>query len=90
MTFDNTAKSADEWYLENNFTYHKPWGNQPERYQQLRDNARAYAEQIMLQVPPSRERSLALTKLEEAVFWANAGIARNEKERVEEPASAGL
>ena len=27
-------------------------------------------------VPISREQSLALTKLEEAIFWANAGIAR--------------
>lgn len=26
---------------------------------------------------PCRETSLALTKLEEAVFWANAAIARN-------------
>lgn len=25
----------------------------------------------------SREKSLAMTKLEEAVMWANAGIARN-------------
>lgn len=28
--------------------------------------------------PVSRERSLAMTKLEEACFWANASIARNE------------
>lgn len=72
--------TQDEYYLQNNFTYHAPWGNQQERYKQLRDGARAYAEQVMLQVPPSRERSLALTKIEEAVFWANSAIARNEKE----------
>lgn len=28
-------------------------------------------------VPPGRERSLALTHLEEVMMWANAGIARN-------------
>lgn len=29
--------------------------------------------------PPSRERSLAITKLEEAKMWANAAISKNEK-----------
>lgn len=29
--------------------------------------------------PDSREKSLALTKVEEAVMWANASIARNSK-----------
>jgi hypothetical protein len=67
--------------VNNNFTYHKPFGNQPERYQQLRDGAKAFAQQITMQTPVSREQSLALTKLEEAVFWANASIARNEKEQ---------
>lgn len=34
--------------------------------------------QVVLNVTPaSREQSLALTKLEEAMFWANAAIARN-------------
>ncbi|WP_423802993.1 DUF7681 family protein [Paenibacillus pseudetheri] len=28
-------------------------------------------------VPNSREKASALTKVEEAVFWANAGVARN-------------
>ena len=27
-------------------------------------------------VPPGREKSLAITHLEEVMFWANAGIAR--------------
>jgi len=31
---------------------------------------------LMEEVPDGRERSVAMTKLEEVMFWANAGIAR--------------
>ena len=64
--------------INNNFTYHLPKGNQPERYQNLRDTAKELAYLIQKSVPVSREQSLALTNLEQAIFWANAGIARNE------------
>ena len=33
---------------------------------------------INKQCPDSREKSTAITKIEEAVMWANAAIARNE------------
>jgi len=73
--------------LDNNFTYHKPFGNQPGRYERIRSLGKDLASFItmgdgrgLLGCPESRERSLALTKLEEAVMWANAAIARNEKE----------
>lgn len=70
--------------LERRFTYHPvKTGNtmdtdQPTRYSHLRRMGRELARNIVGNTPASREQSLALTKLEEAIFWANAAIARNE------------
>ena len=61
------------------FTYHKPINDQPERYEDLRRMAKELALNILVKCPDSRERSLAMTKLEEAIMWANASIARNEE-----------
>lgn len=62
--------------IERRFTYHQPRGNQAEIYQELRERAKSLALFIIEVVPTSREQSLALTHLEEAIFYANAGIAR--------------
>lgn len=64
--------------VENDFTYHSPKDDQPERYKFLRDEAKVLALNICKLTPVSREQSIALTKLEEAIFYANAAIARNE------------
>lgn len=66
--------------IEQRFTYHKPIGNQPQRYEALRNKAKELAIMINALVPESREKSLAFTHLEEAVMQANAAIARNENE----------
>lgn len=66
--------------IENRFTYHKPVAGQPERYEEIRDVSKKLAILLISECPESRELSLALTNLEQAVFWANASIARNEKE----------
>ena len=63
--------------IEKRFTYHSPKGRE-QRFQTLRDNAKSLAYEIKKQCPDSRERSLALTKLEEVIMWANASIAREE------------
>ena len=63
--------------IENAFTYHDPQPGQPEKYQAIRELAKELAYLIDELVPDSREKSLAQTKLEESVMWANAGIARN-------------
>jgi hypothetical protein len=64
--------------LEKRFSYHPPKGSQVERYEYLRSWAKWLAYKIDLMCPDSREKSLALTNLEQAVMWANAAIARNE------------
>jgi len=61
------------------FTYHAPKNDQPERYGQLRGRAQDMAKMIEEFCPPSRERSLALTNLQQTVMWANAAIAINEE-----------
>lgn len=63
--------------LEKNFTYHPPTPEQKVKYNNIRDMAHQYAEYLYDNCPESRELSLALTKLEECVMWANASIARN-------------
>lgn len=68
----------DERDLDNRFIYHPPKNDQAIRYEMLRDSARNFAEQINDKCPDSREKSLAITHLEDCVMWANASIARNE------------
>lgn len=41
------------------------------------DAATSLESELMLWLRPSRETSLALTKLEETVMWANKSIAKN-------------
>lgn len=63
--------------LEKNFTYHPPTPEQRLVYEIIREQAHNYANYLQSKCPESRELSLALTKLEECVMWANASIARN-------------
>jgi hypothetical protein len=66
------------------FMYHPPkelpkgQHTQQSRYEQLRKEAGLLAGTINNYCPESREKSLAITKIEEAVFWANSAIARRE------------
>jgi len=71
-----TANDLDR--IERDFTYHPPKEDQQERYVYIRDTAKDLAFLILENTPVSREQSLAITNLEQAIFWANAAIARNE------------
>ncbi len=68
----------DDNDLKNRFTYHAPKNGQVQRYQEIRDQAYDLADLVNRECPESREKSLAITHLEDAVMWANAAIARHE------------
>jgi len=82
--FDRAYTSATEieWKenpeIEKMFKYHAPKEGQPEIYEAIRSKVKGVAYYIDEITPKSREKSLAMTKLEEAVMWANAAVARNE------------
>lgn len=64
--------------LINRFSYHAPKPGQPEKYESIRARLREVAQYIEDVTPDCREREEAIKKLEEAMFWANASIARRE------------
>ena len=64
--------------FEKKFTYHPPKDNQLVKYETIRKYGKNFAVVITTNCPDSREKSLAITKIEEAIMWANASIARNE------------
>ena len=68
--------------LTNLFSYHKPFGDQEVRYDIIRSQAKTLAIHIEKWCPRSREKSLAITKLQECVMMANAAIAIHEVEVV--------
>lgn len=62
------------------FTYQRPDEEQVERIETLRMKLLDMAWDIEKYCLPGRERSIALTKLEEVMMWANAAIVREDKD----------
>lgn len=68
--------SKDE--IRRRFTNHKPKEGQGIRMIEVKAKAVDLANAIAEMCPQSREKSLALTKLEECIMWANKSIVTNE------------
>lgn len=69
---------AQEDDIRNRFTYHPVKDDDQARaYETIRGAARVLAVRLNGLCPPGRELALAITHLEETVFWANASISRH-------------
>lgn len=66
--------------IDNRFDYHPPKDNETvKEHEDVRSYCRNLAIAFDNILPVGREKSLAITKLEEAMFWANAAIARSKE-----------
>lgn len=64
-------------HLTNRFTHHPPKDQATiSAHEDTRTAALLFAMMVDENVPEGREKALAYTKIEEAMMWANAGIAR--------------
>lgn len=86
MSYSDPRSSAD---IDNRFDFH-PATTAEKRgeHGSVREACKLLGHFIDENVPPGREKSLALTKLEEAMFWANAAIARQAEPDAEAPSPA--
>lgn len=63
--------------LENRFSFHPATTEETKQaHEAIRNICLRVAIDINTIVPDGREKALAITNLEEVMFWANAGIAR--------------
>lgn len=76
MFYTPSLRVTDQ--IERAFTYKAPRVGQEDRVEEIRNRARDFANALVQMTPESREQSLALTKLEEVVMFAEAAIGRNE------------
>lgn len=67
----------DDKELIRRFKHHKPTENAARAHHKIRDICLDAAWDISVTVPQCPETTLSIRKLEEAMFWANAAIARN-------------
>lgn len=63
--------------LDSRFDYHAPDGEKTIAHQVIRDHCKTLATILNILLPEGREKALAMTKLEEVMFWSNAAVARN-------------
>lgn len=63
--------------IEHRFAFHAATTQEKrDEHTSVRQRCRQLADQLNESLPEGREKAVAMTKLEEVMFWANAAIAR--------------
>lgn len=62
--------------IANRFDYHAPNAAKVDVHEHVRRECRNLADRLNSLLPEGREKSLAITHLEEVMFWSNAAVAR--------------
>ncbi|AOE43764.1 hypothetical protein SEA_BANTAM_75 [Gordonia phage Bantam] len=76
-TFASSVSTKD---IDHRFDFHPATTIEKRNdHASIRETLKHVAHFIDANVPPGREKSLAITHLEEAMFWGNAAIARNQE-----------
>jgi len=76
---------SDPDELARRFAYHAPLSDtRRQAHENIRGQIGRLAQFVVHTVPAGREQALAVTKLEEAMMWANAGLARAADPEAEE------
>jgi hypothetical protein len=63
--------------IRHRFTYHAPDPAKAAKHQSIRQACMNLAHNLNDLLPDGREKSLAITHLEEVCMWANASLARS-------------
>jgi len=64
--------------ISHRFSYRKPDAQKQKAHEHTRAEYYRLGETMARVLPESREKSLAITALEESLMWANAALARND------------
>lgn len=66
----------DHEELHARFVYYPPDDEKRVKHESVRGRITEVAHSLNALIPDGREKSIVMTKLEEAMFWANAALAR--------------